>query len=536
MTDKEFRPEENGGAAGRSSRPKPLKPLVRVRKGSGGEYHGKHEAQPTEYRGRYEAEPEVYHGKHEAEPGVYHGKHEAEPSEYHGKHEAEPAVYHGKHEAEPSEYHGRHEAPSKPDPERHSYAGRTSGYEDFEEDDDFYEDEDEPAKSGRAKNIIIKIASIATTLVVICVLVLNVPICVDKDTGKNISLVTLFKNWQPAAKEGFLDKDNVVLNKNPEAVSDDYNDGLDLPQLIEGQYTVLFLGFEPDEYNTDIMWVMQFDIGHGKLNILQIPRDTCLPDYTSSVTRKFNSIYSMGNQSINPPIQRTVNAVQENFGIPIDAYVTTTCPDIVKIIDLIGGVPISIENEIVFEPGKVIPAGDVVLSGEQSEWFIRFRREWLQGDIGRMQNQRRFMAAAMKKLNSIVEDEGKVKLYSYIKEIYDKDLLYTDLSVGDIGKLADFAATISMENAVVNMVPGEDASFYAADGNVYSVYSVHKQATIDLLNKYYRPYQTDMTEADTSIVELVTDYQYNILDDTGASFDDIEDSTEPIRNPNVTPW
>ena len=81
------------------------------------------------------------------------------------------------------------------------------------------------------------------------------------------------------------------------------------------------------------MWIIQFDIGHGGMNILQIPRDTCLPDYTSSVTRKFNSVYSMGDPNIQPPIQRTVNAVQENFGIPIDAYVTTACFDIVDIVE-----------------------------------------------------------------------------------------------------------------------------------------------------------------------------------------------------------
>ena len=104
-------------------------------------------------------------------------------------------------------------------------------------------------------------------------------------------------------------------------------------------------------------------------------------------------------------------------------------------------------NEIIYEADKIIPAGDVVLNGQQAEWFIRFRREWMQGDIGRMQNQRRFMAAAMQKLFNIVEEEGQLKLYSYIKEIYDKDLLYTDLSIGDMSKLADFASTISMEDA-----------------------------------------------------------------------------------------
>ena len=140
-----------------------------------------------------------------------------------------------------------------------------------------------------------------------------------------------------------------------------------MPQLVEGQYSILFLGFDEDEYNTDVMWVIQFDIGHGKLNILQIPRDTCLPDYTSSVTRKFNSIYTMGNSEINPPIQRTVNAVQENFGIPIDAYITTACFDIVEMVDIIGGIPIHLDNEIIYEADKIIPAGDVVLNGQQAE-------------------------------------------------------------------------------------------------------------------------------------------------------------------------
>ncbi|MDE5569936.1 MAG: LCP family protein, partial [Ruminococcus sp.] len=203
---------------------------------------------------------------------------------------------------------------------------------------------------------------------------------------------------------------------------------------------------------------------------------------------------------------------------------------------IIGGVPIHIDNEIVFEPDKIIPEGDVVLDGNQSVWFIRFRREWVQGDIGRMQNQRRFMAAAMGKLSNIIENEGRLKLYSYIKEIYDNDLLYTDLSIGDMSKIADFASTISMEKAQVNMVPGEDAVFYAVDGNAYSVYSVHKQETIDLLNEYYRPYQRKMTESDTSIVELITEHQYETYDDMGASLDDIEKSTEPVRDPSVIPY
>lgn len=398
----------------------------------------------------------------------------------------------------------------------------------------------EVSKKDKYVNIALKFISVAAALVLSFVLALNMPIIADVKNGGNISVMNYIKNLQPAAKEGELNKQNVKLDLLPEdEIKNDLpelNDGLDLPQLIEGQYSVLFLGFDEEEFNTDVMWVIQFDIGHASIRILQIPRDTCLPDYTRSVTRKFNSIYSMGDPNIQPPIQRTVNAVQENFGIPIDAYITTACFDIVEIVDLIGGIPINIENEIIYEHDKIIPEGDITLTGEQAEWFIRFRREWMQGDIGRMQNQRKFMAAAMQKLFSIVKDEGRLKLYSYIKEIYEKELVYTDLSIGDLSKVADFASTVDMENVRVDMIPGEDAVFYAADGKGYSVFSVHKQETIDLLNNYYRPYQRRMTQEDTSMVELVISHQYDIYDDTGATLEEIEDSTEPMRDPAKKPW
>ena len=506
-------------------RPKPLKKLVRANNTAFSQYPPANEP----YRGQHEAPSGEYHGQHEAPSGEYHGQHEAPAGEYRGQHEAPAGEYRGKHEAPAGEYHGKHEAPAEP------YRGR---YEADNSDDDYdedYEEYDAEKKRISAKDVIIKTVSVLTSLAVICMLVLNMPIFVDKNTGGNVSLVYLFKHAQPMAKEGQLKKEDVELNLNTEVVTPEFDDGLDLPQLVEGQYSILFLGFDEEELNSDVMWVVQFDIGNGAMNILQIPRDCCLPDYTSSVTKKFNSIYSCGDPN-KIPIQRVVDAVQENFGIPIDAYITTACFDIVRMVDIIGGIPIHLDNEIIYEADKIIPAGDVVLDGQQAEWFVRFRHEWLQGDIGRMQNQRRFMAAAMMKLFNIVEDEGRIKLYSYIKQIKDEELIYTDLSIDDMSKVADFASTLSMDNVHVNMVPGEDAWFYADDGEKYSVYSVHKQETIDMLNEYFRPYQVDMNEDSTTIVELVLDHSYAVYDDTGTSFEELETATEPLRDPEKKPW
>lgn len=369
-------------------------------------------------------------------------------------------------------------------------------------------------------DFLVKLVSISASVAIVGIMILNMPIL--KSSSGNVSIVNYVKNFQPLVQvEGELKKNTMDLQIDTEVVDVDFSDGLDLPQLVEGQYTVLFLGFDEEEFNTDVIWVCEFDIGHAKLNILQIPRDTCFPDYTNSPTGKFNSIYAMGQKYINPPIQRVVNAVQENFGIPIDAYITTGCNDIVSMVDLVGGIPITLDEEIMYEADKRIPAGDTVLSGEQAEWFVRFRWALAEGDIGRMKNQRRFMAAAMEKLFSIVNDEGRIKLYSYLKTIYDNEYIYTNMSLGDIGMLADFASTLSMENVQVNMVPGEGAKYNAPDGETYDIYSVHKLATLNMLNNYFRPYQKIMTSSDSAIVEYVTDYQTTAYDDTSDNLQDI---------------
>lgn len=454
----------------------------------------------------------------------------AEP-EYHGLHEAPQIDIAIEGEERPQEsaprqvYHGAHEK------------GRR---EDFVESADYedYEDEEKPKgkKKKSKKDALIKLAAILVSIVSIITLFLNMPILWYKKAGQpdeRVSIINYFKRWQPTGDiEGDLEKPQIDLSVDTDIVNDDFTDGLDLPQLIEGQYTVLFLGFDEDQELTDVIWICQFDIAAAKLHILQIPRDSAVPNYTSNPTTKINSVYYYAWDQDSSKIQRVVNCVQENFGIPIDAYITTTCFDIVDIVDLVGGIPMNIDNEIVYEADKIIPAGEnVILTGEQAEWFVRFRHDWLQGDIGRVQNQRRFMAAAMQKILSIVKDEGRLKLYSYLNTIYKKKWIATNMSVDDLSKLADFGSTLTMENVSVNMVPGEDAAYIGSDGVQYSIYSIHKRATVDMLNEYFRPYQRPMLLSESNIMEFVSEYeyQYELYDDTGITFKDLEKATEPPR-------
>lgn len=377
-----------------------------------------------------------------------------------------------------------------------------------------------------AINIWIKIISILLTMGLIAMMILHAPIIsyTEADNFNRISQISImkyFKTRKPMQYiEGTISRMSEQQVEIREDVDKTFNDGLDLKQTIEGQFTILFLGFDSKENGSgglhDVNYLIQFNLKTASMNILQIPRDTYTPYYTHSTTGKFNSVYSYGNEK-KSNVQRVVDCVQESFGVPVDAYVTTTCDNVAEIIDIIGGVPIDMPYPVVFEADKVIPNGEQVLSGEEAEWFLRFRYGYQDGDIGRVQAQRIFLAAAMKKAISM----NSVQIFSAVNKVYKQELIATDLSMEDISRVADLASTIEMENVNVFMLPGE-----AAMAGTQSIWSVHKSAALDILNQYFRTQQTALTDKKSMITEYVEEgnYQSTEYDNLSANLQDIDEN------------
>ena len=317
-------------------------------------------------------------------------------------------------------------------------------------------------------------------------------------------------------EQGELDVDmkNYMVEAEPEAMFD----GLDLDQYIEGQYTILALGMDEDGLNTDVMMLMVCDLNAAKISILQIPRDCYVgPAYTSSDAEKINSVYSQGNNEGTNGISKVVNCVKDLFGIPIDGYMAIKCTDVAPVVDAMGGIPINLPENVIYEKDKILYAGQQVLTGEQSEWFVRFRHDYVEGDLGRIKSQRYFLAAAMQK----VKDMGTLKLLSIYPTL--KDYIKSDLDISEIGKLADFAQTVPMENVVAMIVPGEDLE--KGEINDYYGYTIHKEETADILNKYFRPYQASMYSDELKIIEVKNTVGY--YDDDQTSFGDIMNGNGP---------
>ena len=375
-------------------------------------------------------------------------------------------------------------------------------------------------KSGTLQEKLIIAAAVILGILIIAILVLNIPFMTGPN-GQSMSVLEWFKSQTPMAeKEGYLSKDTTSYELTSQAeVIDDKRDFTN-DQIIEGQFTVLCLGFDESRQNSDVMMLFQFDIAADKINVLQIPRDSYVPEYTSSSNGKINSVYSQGDQDL-IPIQRTVDAVRDTFGIPIDRYVTTGCEDIVDMVDLVGGIPINLPEKVIYSYDKVLYPGEQVLNGEQAELFVRARKGYYEGDIGRVKAQRIFMAAAMQKFI----DMGTVEATNFLSEIYEKEYIATDMSLKELSILADFAGDMDLDDVTVQMVPGEAVDDY----NGYSVWSIHKDATIDVLNEYFRPYQTELGYDDLPITEIVESdfHSTDIYDQNQDNLQDIADGAKP---------
>lgn len=390
-------------------------------------------------------------------------------------------------------------------------------------------------KNSTLQEKIIITISIIVGVIIIAVMVLNIPIIAISKTDKSgntyteyVSILNWVKSRQPMVeKEGELSKDTNSYELKSEAAEVDDKRDFTNDQIIEGQFTVLCLGFDEDRSNSDVIMLFLFDIVNDKINILQIPRDSFVPDFTSCENGKINSVYSMGDENL-IPIQRIVDAVRDTFGIPIDRYITTGCDDIVDMVDLIGGIPINLPEDVYYSYDKILYAGEQVLDGTQAELFVRARKGYIEGDIGRVKAQRLFLAAAMEK----ALDMGTIQLTKFLTEVYNKGYIGTDLTLQEMSILSDFGSSVDLDDVTVQMVPGEAVDDY----NGYSVWSIHKNATVDIINEYFRPYQPELNYDDLPITEIIeSDYQTtDIYDDTEDTLQEIADGATPGESKKVT--
>ncbi len=165
-----------------------------------------------------------------------------------------------------------------------------------------------------------------------------------------------------------------------------------LPPVPRGDARFLVVGLTQDLHRTDTIMVVQWDDRRREARILGIPRDIGVT-LARIGTTKIVHAYATGG------IGRARVAVVRLLDVPIAHYFVFRLPATRHLVDLVGGVPLTVEKRMVYndrEQGLFInlQPGPQILDGAHAEQYLRFRND-ADGDIGRIRRQQHFLRAAL---------------------------------------------------------------------------------------------------------------------------------------------
>lgn len=132
----------------------------------------------------------------------------------------------------------------------------------------------------------------------------------------------------------------------------------------------------------------------GPTTMVSLPRDSyvSIPGHGKD---KLNASFALGGPSL------LVQTVEVATGVRIDHYAQIGFGGFASVVDALGGLEMCLDEPIV-DPlaGLDLPAGCQELSGPQALGFVRTRAT-PNADVDRMNHQRMFMAALLKKATSV---------------------------------------------------------------------------------------------------------------------------------------
>lgn len=252
----------------------------------------------------------------------------------------------------------------------------------------------------------------------------------------------------------------------------------DLPVLVEkdsqffdafnnaNRINVLLTGTNGDL--ADTIMVASYDIDTNDIALISVPRDTYFPrkGHPSADKKKLNASFKDGG------ILELATCVSEILeGMPINYYMRIDYDGIKHIVDSMGGVPVTVTipggmhyKDPYDKPPLVIdiPEGYQVLDGDHAVQYLRYRKGYANGDIGRIQAQQEFMKSAFKQALGL-------NLIKVVNTVLDN--VESDLKVKTCVKLAKGATALSSDKLITYTVPGManygegGLSFWYADEN-----------------------------------------------------------------------
>ena len=210
--------------------------------------------------------------------------------------------------------------------------------------------------------------------------------------------------------------------------------------------------------------------------------------------------HTVCNTKISSRTESNINAlirvVNSRLSLPVDHYVLFDFEGFEKVIDALGGIDILLEEEMKVYPNKndyiVLPSGLNHLDGETALKFMRNRKIYADGDLGRVKAQRRIIKAMLEK----VDDMTSVDLLKILKASYGS--FKTDMSLEEIRSFIAPVKKCGVNGLHMFELPGND---HWVKGHP-SYYVCDEQQTAEVINAKMLPYSPKITAYNISFPEL----------------------------------
>lgn len=230
------------------------------------------------------------------------------------------------------------------------------------------------------------------------------------------------------------------------------------PEMLTKRINILLLGVDDGDNEfpnapkrSDSMLLASINPEDSSIKLVSLPRDTKVTIPGHKGYDKINHAYAYGGA------QLAVTTVQDVLQVPIHYYISVDWQAFIRVIDLLGGVDLYVENNMHYED----PYADLVidlgkgyqhLDGQKAGQYVRFRSDEL-GDIGRVQRQQRFMKALG---DQVLQVGTLIKLPSIVSTM--KEYVNTDIGGLTMLKIIGSLKYVKSGSMQAEMLPGKFAT------------------------------------------------------------------------------
>lgn len=275
------------------------------------------------------------------------------------------------------------------------------------------------------------------------------------------------------------------------------------------KYLFLAVGVDKASGRGDAIMLVSFDVSKGDIAVMQIPRDTYI-EYEGRET-KINEILFLRDVYAIRDILEVTLCVNVDYTALIDLEALEV------MVDSVGGVEIDVPFDMKYsDPFQDLyidlKAGVQVLDGKNATEFIRFRSDYADGDLGRIDAQKQFMSSLFKK---VMNEMNVLQAVSLAKGILP--MLETDITLDDAAYFA--GKFFSAKERKLTMLTAPGFQLHKTDPEAW-YYVLSKDGTLEAVNTYFNVYDTKIAENifDPSLIlckeeddDFLRIYKYSIL-------------------------